>query len=225
MRRYRRLLKIAVLMSFASLSGCAATSAAAPVPGNAEVNYEGLATVGSKAFDIAQVRPGTDFRAYSSVKLDKPELAYRTPDRADRQFPLTEEQKTRFRDGLVEAFDRAFADLQALELVDEPGPATLTLAIKVTDIVVTVTPSAVGRAGRGAALLEASAEAAITVELKDSQSNEILARGVDTGSARGGALRTPEGEMRTRFEPSAKIVEKWAAQARAGLENLLGESR
>ena len=212
-------------MLVASLPGCASTSGTAPATDAVGVNYEGLATVRSKTFDIAQVRPGTNFSAYSRLQLGTPELAYRTPDRGDRQFPLSEEQKARFRDNLVAAFDQEFAGLQTLELVDESGPDTLVLAVRVEDIGVTVSPSTVGRSGRGAALLEASGGAVMTIELRDSQSNEILARGVDAADVSGGALRTPEGELRTRFESSEKILETWAAKARAGVDNLLAERR
>jgi hypothetical protein len=221
MSRHALIVAITSLTLVAMLHGCASTSAMDV----AAVNYEGLATVKSRAFDIAQVRPGTDFSAYSRLELGAPELAYRTPDRSERQFPLNEEQKARFRENLVSAFDREFASLQALDLVGEPGPETLVLAVRVEDIVVMVAPSTVGRAGRGAALLEASAGAVLTIELRDSQSNEILARGVDAADVSGGALRTPEGELRTRFESSEKVLETWAAKARTGVENLLGENR
>jgi hypothetical protein len=212
-------------MLVASLSGCATAPAGAPAPGVEETNYEGLATVRSRAFDIALVRPGTDFQAYSRLKLGTPELAYRPPDRKELEFALSEEQKTLFLTSLVTAFDKEFGGFAALELAEEPGPGTLTLAIRVEDIVVTVAPSAVGRSGRGAALLETAGNAVITVELRDSVSNAILARGVDTGAASGGALRTPEGELKVRFDSSEKIVERWAAKTRAGIENLLKERR
>ena len=216
---------IAALAVAASLAGCGTAPADAPAPGVADVNYEGLATVSSRNFDTAQVRPGTDFQAYSRLIMGTPELAYRTSDPSERQLPLTVEQKDRFRDGLVSAFDDEFADFQILELVDEPGPATLALDIRVEDIAATVAPSAVGRAGRAAALLEASGQAVIVIELRDSQSNAILARGVDSGSASGGAMRTPEGELRARFESSEKVVKKWAEKTRTGIENLLREGR
>jgi hypothetical protein len=225
MSRHALIVPIAALMLVASLPGCAPTSATAPAPDAALVNYEGLATVRSRNFDVAQVRPGTDFSAYSRLRLGTPDLAYRAPDSSKRQFPLSEEQKSRFRDNLISAFDEAFAGLQILDVVDEPGPDTLVLAVRVEDIVVTVAPSTVGRAGRGAALLEASGGAVMTIELRDSQSNAILARGVDAADVSGGALQTPEGELRTRFESSEKILETWASKARSGVENLLGENR
>ena len=215
----------AALVLLASLSGCESTPASASALSVSDVNYEGLATVSSRNFDTAQVRPGTDFRSYSRLIRGTPELAFRTADPAERQLSLTAEQKDRFRNGLVSAFDDEFADFQILELVDEPGPATLALDIRIEDIAATVAPSAVGRSGRGAALLEASGKAVIVIELRDSQSNAILARGVDAGAASGGAMRTPEGELRARFESSEKVVEKWAAKTRTGIENLLREGR
>ena len=225
MLRHAPIAALVALALVAALPGCGTAPAGTPAAGTGETNFEGLATVSSRAFDIAQVRPGTDFRAYSRVRLGTPELAYRTPDRSERGLPVTEEQKSRFRDNLVAAFESEFADLRNAELVDETGPGTLALEIRVEDIAITVSPSAVGRSGRGAALLETSGHAVITVELRDSESNAILARGVDTGVASGGALRTPEGELKVRFDSSEKIVERWAAKTRAGLENLLDERR
>ena len=225
MFRHAPIVRIVALALFVSLFGCESTPVNAPAPSVAETNFEGLATVRSRAFDTAQIRPGTDFRAYSRVKLGKPELAYRATDRSGGDFPLTEEQKNRFHESLVSAFDNEFANLRGVEIVDVAGPATLTLEIRVEDIVVSVAPSAVGRAGRAAALLEASGEAIIVIELRDSQSNAILARGVDAASAKGGALRTPDKELKTRFESADKLVTTWAAKARNGLENLLSEGR
>lgn len=210
---------------FALLSGCASAPGNDSGPEGANVNYEGLAPVGSRAFDVAYVRPGVDFRSYDRVRLGTPELAYRSPDRSARQFPLTDEQKYRFRENLTTAFASEFAKLSVLELVDDSGPATLTVDIRVEDIVVTVAAEAVGRIGGATAVLEASGDALIIVELRDSESNEILARGVDGSTARGGAIRTTDGEIRSRFESADKVVKRWAADTRKGLEALLNSPR
>jgi hypothetical protein len=216
---------LATALVIASLVGCGSTPGPRPAPGVSEPNYEGLVTVASRAFDVAQVRPDTDFRTYSGLQFVEPELAFRTPDRAEREFPLSEEQIDRFRDGLIAAFEAEFEGFTELDIVDEQGPDTLALDIRVEDIVATVAPSAVGRAGRAAALLEASAAAVIIVEVRDSESNEILARGVDAGTARGGARRTSGNEMQVRFESGDRVVARWASITRAGLVNLLNEQR
>lgn len=215
----------AALLVVAALVGCQSTPATAPPPAVVQVNYEGLATVSSAAFDVAQVRPGTDFQAYTQLKMGEPDLAYRTPDRGAREFPLSEEQKQGFRDSLVAAFDEEFAGFAALEIVDQTGPATLTLSVRVEDIVAAVGDNAIGRVGRASALLEASGDAVIIVEVSDSQSHEILARGVHAGSVSGGALQESKEEMRSRFQSADKLVRQWAAKARTGLEDLLGERR
>ena len=217
--------KLGILLVVASLPGCGSAPVNAPSAAVATVNYEGLATVRSSAFKRAEVRPDTDFRAYSRLRLGAPELAFQTPNRAERQFPLTEEQKSGFRDALAEAFDLEFADFEALDLVDEPGPATLILGIRVEGIVAAVAQDPVARVGRAAAFLEASGDAVIILELRDSQSNEILVRGVDAGTATGSALRVSRDELRSSFESAEKLVAKWAAKARAGLENLLADRR
>jgi hypothetical protein len=218
-----RVMKAAAIALTLALAGCQATPTHAS--GAGDTDYDGLATIKSRRFDVAQVRPDTNFGAYTRVMLEAPELAYRTPDREKHEFPLTQEQKSRFTTQLTSAFDKEFAGLEVLELTDAPGPGTLVLGVRVQDIAVSVAPRALGQAGRAAALLEASGDAVIVIELRDSESNEILARGVDAGAASGGALRTGDAELRTRFEAADKLVSKWAAKARAGLENLLDERR
>lgn len=219
---YRFAKASATLLLVATLAGCA--TAPGNAPGISDVNYEGLATVRSRTFDVAQIRPDTDFGQYTQLLLGAPEVAYRMPDREEREFPLTVEQQERFLEGLVAAIDKEFEQFDALEIVRQPGADALVLDIRVEDIVVTVSPSAVGRAGRAAALLEASGAAVVIVEVRDSQSNEILARGVLAETTSGGALRSGE-NMTTRFQAAEKAVAGWASNARRGLENLLNERR
>jgi hypothetical protein len=204
------------------LTACQAAPAEVAVADTPEINYEGLQTVPSRRFNVVQIRPETNFGRYSKVVLRTPELAYRTPDRSRREFPLKQEQKDRLHDQLVASFDKEFAKLRRLEVTDADGPETLALDVRVEDIVVSA-PRSAGRVGRAAAMLETRADAVLVIELSDSQSNEILARAVDAGAASGGAIRTPEGEMRSRFEAPERVVEEWAAKTRAGLENLLAE--
>ena len=210
-------------MLVASLWGCESAPVSESPADVTEANFEGLVTVSSRTFELAQVRPGVDFGAYSRLLLGVPEMAYRTPDRAEREVPLTEEQKDRFRDGLIAAFDDEFADFRTLQLTAEPGASTLRLDVRVQDIVASVAPQPVGRSGRAAAMMEASGDAVIVIELRDSQSNEILARGVDSGSAGGAAIRTSDAELTTRFKSAENLVSEWAKKTRAGLEGLLAE--
>ena len=217
--------KILLTLLVVALWGCESTPLSEAPAGAAEVNYEGLATVRSRTFEHAQARPGVTFGAYSRLLLDVPELAYRTPEPAEREVALTETQKDRFRDALVAAFDEEFAGFDALQLTAEPGADTLALDVRVQDIVASVAKQPLARGGRGGAMLEASGDAVIVIELLDSRSNEILARGVDSGSARGAAIRTADAGLETRFQSADKLVSEWARKARRGVENLLQERR
>ena len=219
----RRSVGFAAILVSAYLFGCGSAPAADPASNVPEVNYEGLETVPAKRVDIAQVRPGVDFSAYTGVRLIEPELAFQTPDRSQRQFPLNEAQKQRFRNLLAEAFEKELGRLESLELVTAPGPDVLTLSVRVQDIAVEVTDESLSRVSRGAAFLQASGDATVILELKDSQSNEILARGVDTRTVEGVAMRQRGDQMITRFEAADKVVGKWAVTARSALDALTSD--
>jgi hypothetical protein len=74
------------------------------VPTQTELNFEGLQSGASQRFEIAQFRPGVDFTHYSAVQILEPDLEFRRPDRTQQEFPLTAEQRERFRDLLAASF-------------------------------------------------------------------------------------------------------------------------
>jgi len=205
-----------VLALALSVLGCAAPR---PVAISSTVNYEGLAEVSRPYFDVAQVRPETVFSEYDGVIVSAPELAFRTPDRSQEQFPLDENQKQRFQAALAEAFSLEFSNLQNLDLRDQPGQSVLELTVRVENITATV-PS-----GQGPQLgfaLTAVGEATLILELRDSESGQILARGVDTRAVEGAALGQGGG-MVTRWEDVEKLCARWASMARSRLDALIDQ--
>jgi hypothetical protein len=171
-------------------------------------------------FDVAQVRPETVFSDYDGVILAAPELAFRTPDRSQQQFPLDEAQKQRFEDLLADAFSQEFSNLQNFGSRDQPGPNVMTLTVRVENITATV-PS--GRSMQIGFALTAVGEATLILELRDSQSEQILARGVETRAVQGAALGQG-GEMLTRWEDVEKLCSRWASLARTRLDALVDQS-
>jgi hypothetical protein len=210
----RKIPGLCLLLLILSVPGCAARS---PGAISSTVNYEGLAEVRKPYFDVAQVRPEAEFSGYDGVIVKAPELAFRMPDRSQKQFPLDEDQKRRFQAVLAAAFSAEFSNLANLDLKDQPGPGVLELTVRVENITATV-PS-----GQGSPLgfaLSAVGEATLVLELHDSQSGEILARGVDTRAVQGAAVRQG-GEMLTRWEDIEKLCSRWASMARARLDVLV----
>lgn len=209
-----------ILMSLIFLAGCSASNSDVVTEKPAAVNFDGLADVRSRSLDVAQVRPGTNFARYSGVFLSPPELTFRTPDRSKKEFALTEDQQARFLDLVAGAFESEFSKMQSMQLVGERGAGVLELSVRIQDIVANVSPTAISAVGRGAAFLEASGAASLVIELSDSESNELLARGVDTSTLEGAAMRQGN-EMVTRWQGVEKLSERWAAVARAGVASLI----
>lgn len=199
--------------------GCAAPAAVtAPA-----LSYEGLQPVAIRRFDSAEFRPGVDFTRYSAVHIDDPVLEFRTPDAGSGEFPLSADQKRRFHDMLAGAFADEFAGLDDIAVVNHAGPEVVTLDVRVLDIGATVPPRTIGRVGgggRGAIALEASGSVTLVIEVRDSLSGEILARGVEAREVAGAAMRRGSA-MITRWEDVDALCDRWAAASRTGLEELL----
>ena len=207
-----------VPMLLAALSACA-PQATQPITGT-DVDAEGLQTVKSRYFSTALARPGVDFSHYRGVIVSGVELAFRTPDRAKSQFPLDESQKARFRGLLEQQFSTELAGLENVELVTEAGADVLDLHIRVQDILATVPPRTVGDIGRASFALEALGEATLVIELRDSQSEEVLVRVFDQRAVEGVGMLQGDQAV-TRWEDVESLCKHWAATVRERLDVLV----
>ncbi len=195
-------------------------SACAPQPTTpidlSETNFDGLEEISSRHFSAAFMRPGVDFTDYQELLLGESELAFRTPDRAKRQFPLTPQQKDRFRRLLDAQFNDAFATSKTLRITNSAGPKVLKLDVRVQDIIATVPPRSVS--GVGDIALQALAEATLIIELSDSESEEILARVFDRRAIQGTAIAQRQGPPVTQWDQVEAVCDRWAATVRARLD-------
>jgi hypothetical protein len=202
-----------------------AASACAPQPTQpkpaGEVNIEGLQRVSARNFEAAFVRPGVRFADYTKLMVDELELAFRTPDREQNQFALGEDQKTRFRAAMATAFGEELGKLQAAEIATAPGPDVLALHVRVQDIVARAPGRRVGGAGRAGFAMETVGEMTLVMELRDSESNEVLVRVFDRRAVEGAAMLSGNGVVST-WEGVERLVRRWASRSREGLERLLG---
>ena len=206
------------LLAVFIVSGCAPQPTQSKPTG--EVNIEGLQAVNAKNFEAAFVRPGVTFADYKKLMVDELELAFRTPDREQNQFPLGEDQKTRFRAGMATAFGQELGELETVEIVTEPGPDVLALHVRVQDIVARAPGRRVG-GGRAGFALETVGEMTLVLELRDSQSDEVLLRAFDRQAVEGAAMVSGDGVVST-WEGVERIVARWASRASEGLDRLLG---
>ncbi|MDH3909364.1 MAG: DUF3313 domain-containing protein [Gammaproteobacteria bacterium] len=205
----------------AAASGCG-PQPTQPKP-TGEINIEGLQQVPARNFEAAFVRPGVTFADYSKLMVDELELAFRTPDREQNQFPLDEDQKTRFRAAMATAFGEELGKLQNVEVVTEPGPDVLSLHVRVQDIVARAPGRRVGAGGRAGFALETVGEMTLVLELRDSESNEVLVRVFDRQAVEGAAMVSGDSVVST-WQGVERLVGRWASRAREGLDRLLGGS-
>ena len=190
-----------------------------PLP-KGDVNIEGLQAVTARNFEAAFVRPGVDFSNYNKLLVNEIELAFRTPDRSQNQFALGEDQKTRFRAAMAVAFGEELGQLQNLEFVTEPGPDVLDLNVRVQDIVARSPGTSMGAIGRGSIALETVGELTLVIELRDAESEEILARVFDRRAVEGAAMLREQGVVST-WEGVERLCQHWASRVREGLDKLV----
>jgi hypothetical protein len=215
----RYLWKLIVIFAMTgSLSACG-PQPTQPLP-TGDVNVEGLREVSARNFESAFVRPGLDFSRYNKLMVNELELAFRTPDRSQNQFPLGEDQKTRFRAAMAVAFGEELGQLQNLELVTEPGPDVLDLNVRVQDIVARTPGTRVGTIGRASFALETVGQMTLVLEIRDSESEEVLIRVFDRRAFEGAAMLSGDNVIST-WKGVEELVARWASRAREGLDALV----
>lgn len=199
---------------------CGLLSACAPQPTTSidlsDTNFDGLQEVKSAYFSAAFVRPGVNFGDYQELLLGDTELAFRTPDRDQQQFPLTPAQKDQFGQLLDTEFADELALSTTLRLTDAAGPEVLSLNVRVQDIVAMVPPRSVS--GVGDIALHALAEATLVIEISDSESAEILARVFDRRAIEGTAIAQKQAAPITQWEEVKAVCKHWAATVRERLD-------
>ena len=208
-----------ICLALLALGGCA------PQPtqpmDKTSFDFEGLEQVPSQHFTAVFGRLGTDFTNYDGVIINDVQLAFRTPDRSKNQFPVNQDNKQQFKDYLKGEFVREFENLRNIERVDQPGPTVLDLHVRVQDILATLPGRRVGAAGRATFALEAIGEVTLVIELRDSESEEVLVRVFDQQALEGVAMFQDDKPV-ARWPDIEALCAQWALRVREGLDVLVG---
>ena len=193
---------------------------------NAEVTHDGLVRVDKSVVDAAWVKPDFDLTPYKKLMIASGGVSFRKlkpvnefQARSESDFPVKEENKARLSEILKEAFTEELSKLQRYEIVDKPGPDVLVLVGGVIDVVSNVPPDIdSAKFGRGGVYLTSVGEATLVLELRDSQSNEILARSADRRAA-----ESPfafEVNNVTAWSEVRRLAQAWASTLRKRLEEI-----
>lgn len=173
-----------ILVAFAGALIAAGAPAHAAKPPD---TWDGLLRVKANRLDAVYLMPNADFRTYTKVIIDPPQIAFRknwmrdfNSSRRGTSGRVTEadvrreieEGAQRFREKLEKEFAGA-----GYEIVSQPGPDVLRLATAIINVDV-VAPD-VMTAGRSRVYANEAGEATLAVEARDSETGALLGRAVD----------------------------------------------
>jgi hypothetical protein len=213
-----------LMVSGLTLLVVVAMPAAAQQPAPVET-WDGLVEVNARRIDAAFLLPGADFRPYTKVMLDEPEVAFRQnwmrdANRGSRGASgrVTERDAARILDsvsaGTIDLFTRAFSDA-GFEVVTRAGPDVLRVGTAVVNLVVNA-PDTLS-AGRTTTFTANAGEATLILEARDSETNALLARIIDRRETRGTPGRTNRVTNTSEFRA---LANDWARIAASRLTTL-----
>ncbi len=169
-----------------TVAGCATTPPPTLQTGpDAEVTVDGLVRVDNAVVALAYRKPDMDLTPYTRFMLDPVEVAYQK-DPGDRRrsgvagandnFALRPSQMETLKRIFQEAVVEALTKDDGYELTTEPGPDVLRIKASLLDLVVSVPTQPDGRRRN---FTRSYGLVSLILELRDSQSGEILARAAD----------------------------------------------
>lgn len=218
----RRDLARFALLGFAFAGGLGAKAADAP-----PTTWDGLVRVPSKKIKFVYLAPNTDFKQYTKVMLDPTEVAFDkdwirnyNENQADPMGQIDAGDINRGVTQGVKAasdiFDKAFTD-GGYQVVTTPGPDVLRVRTAILNIQV-ASPDLMSSMSRTITNSSAAGAATLVVEARDSQTNALLGRAVDSRLAgEGGSILRNSVTNRSDFR---QLVKKWADASVAGLNEL-----
>ncbi len=185
-------------------------------------NWDGLVEVNSRKVEAAFLQPGADFRTYTKVMLDQPEVAFRkdwmrnmndgmrrrvTQSDAKRILSTVQSNTT---DIFAEAFTKG-----GYEVVTEPGADVLRVRSGVVDLYVNA-PDTLST-GFSRTFTANAGEATLVLELRDSLTNALMGRVLDRRETQG--MPGASNSM-TNLSEYRQLAGRWAKISVKGLDAL-----
>jgi hypothetical protein len=217
------MLGLIVMAATLHIVGCSTTEPSIPDASIAEVSFDGLVKVENSRMANAWVKRDLDLSGYTKILPVRADIHYRSVRNVSRSaarsagatdFPLDDNQKQRIDTALEDVFRSEMANSKYYTLTDKPGSDTLLVTGTLLDVVSNVPPEPIGRSDM---YLTKLGEATFAVELRDSQSGEILARAVDRRSASPAVAQ--RSNPVTNASEFKRVARQWATMLRTALDS------
>ena len=208
--------------------GCTSTPPTIQTGPDAELSFDGLHKVDHSESDVAWARPDFDISSYSRIMLEGAGIEYRpVKDRGSSSivrsqggpYFIDDKSRAQFEALVNEVFVEEMQKIERFTIVDEAGPDVLLVRGGLLDVVSMVPPDAVG--SRSYVLLASVGEATLVLELRDSESDTILARSVDRRAAENVSGYGNRSNSVTNSAEVKRLVRFWATRLREGLDGFV----
>jgi hypothetical protein len=219
------LMLVTALVVGNGLVGCTTTQPSIQSGPDAEVSFDGLHKVDNSQVSLAWAAPSLDLSRYRNILPVNFGVEYRpvensgttmaTRSRGGPYF-IDSESREQFEALIEEIVLEELQKSNRFHVVNEPGPDTLIVAGRLIDVVSFVPQNTV--TGRTATYLSSVGEATLVLELRDSESNAILARAVDRRAAETIARSFTRTNTVTTTVEVRRLITYWASQLRETLE-------
>jgi hypothetical protein len=189
--------------------------------------WDGLQKVDAKKFDLAYLLPGADFKAYTKVMIDPAEAAFRKNWQKDYNntnrsldMRITDDEAREMLAAVQTAFQEIITQTykdNGYEVVTTPGPDVMRLRTAVFNIDVDAPDQMT--ASRTRTYSSEAGQASMMIEVRDSMSGAVLARGIDSREVgdMGFTVRRSRVSNRADFE---RVFKTWSQMSVDGLATL-----
>ncbi len=223
MSRTRTYLPLMIAFAATVLAGCETSRTSMPT------EWDGLVRQPHPRLNAVFVKPDAEIPAYRNVMLDPLQVEFARnwdPNRGGRSqlSRLDAGDMEAIQDGLADLFQEIFrTELErgGYQLVTEPGPDTLRVTPGIVDLFITAPDTMTP--GRSRTYTANSGRMTLVVELRDSMTDEILARAVDTRSGRNTGMMTITNRV-TNTADARRAIGVWATALRQALDDLYGRA-
>ncbi len=218
------MLMIAIVVAAGSV-GCTTASPTIQTGPDAAVSFDGLHEIDNSRADIAWARPDIDLSSYTSILpvslgIEYTEVANKANTAVTRTqrgpYFIDDKARAEFEALVSEIFMEELQKSDRFRIVDERGPNTLIVAGGLLDVTSQVPPTQVGSSSR--IYLSSIGDATLVLEIRDSETNRILARAIDRRAAEpiGSSFQTSNSVTDTA--EIRRLIRYWATGLREALD-------
>jgi len=186
--------------------------------------WDGLKLTPSKRMEFVYVRPGATLKGYKRIRLDPVEVAFDKdwkPNRETRDLTrkLSTADMEAIKTDLAAEFRKVFAaelGKGGYALVDKNGEDVLRVTAKIMDLYINAPDKLSGGGSR--VYVADPGSMTLVIELRDSATGQVLARGIDRTRA-----ANKQVQIANRVSNSAaarEYIAKWSSTLRAALDDV-----